>query len=125
MSRDQETLRLVCDIEVSDIARFKELVEECVAITRDEPGTLLYDWYIDEERGAARLYEAYESLDALRTHSAGRVFTEVGPKMLEVCRFIKIDAYGDFAEMQGQRSFAPMVWWGPAFCGLTKGATTP
>ena len=112
-------LRLVCHIEVSDVAKFKELVEDCVAMTRDEPGTLVYDWYIDEERGAAQLYEVYESLDALRTHTSGRVFTEVGPKLIEFCRFTKIDAYGDFGEMQGEPSFAPMVWWGPAFSGVS------
>ena len=117
-------LRLVCHIEVSDAARFKELVEESVKISRDEPGTLIYDWYLSEDGTEARLYEAYESLDALRAHSSGRVFTEVGPKLIEFCRFTKIEAFGDFGEMHGQPSFAPMVWWGPAFSAISSDAAS-
>jgi len=118
VSRSNEGLRFVLQIEVLDVPRFKELVAECLVISRSEPGTLLYDWYLDEERGLARLYEAYESIDALRAHGSGRVFTEVGPKLLEVCRFTNIDAYGDFGGMSGGPTFAPTTWWGPPFAGL-------
>jgi quinol monooxygenase YgiN len=119
VSRSTEGVRFVCEFEVTDAVKFKELVDQCVAISRQEPGTLVYDWYLDQERGIARLYEAYKSVDAVRAHVSGRVFTEVGPKMLEVCRFTNIDAYGDLREMQGEPEFAPTTWWGPAFSGLT------
>ena len=47
MTRDNEQLRFVIEIEVTDIERFKEIAEKCVEFSRTEPGTLLYDWYID------------------------------------------------------------------------------
>jgi quinol monooxygenase YgiN len=81
-----EAVRFVLDIEVSDVERFKALVQRCVDISRDEPGTLVYDWYLDEATGKGRLYEAYASTEAVRAHGAGAVFTEVGPELIQTSR---------------------------------------
>ena len=113
--RAEEGLRFVCEFEVSDIERFKALVAQCVEVSRGEPGTLVYDWYLDERRGVAHLYEAYSSVEALSAHASGPVFKDIGPKLLEVCRFVKIDAYGDLPRGP---SFAPTTRWGTAFARL-------
>jgi quinol monooxygenase YgiN len=113
--RSGEGVRFVLRIEVSDVERFKALVARCVAISRDEPGTLVYDWYLDEERGQARLYEAYESADAVKAHARGPVFTEVGPELVQTCRFTDVEAFGDTAALQGGLELGPTTWWGPAF----------
>lgn len=118
MARSSDELRLVIDIEVTDPDRFRELVAECVAISRDEPGTLVYDWYHDHENGTARLYEAYESPAALAAHTSGRVFTEVGPKLLETCRFVGIEAFGDPDTLRGAEMLAPTKLWGHPFEAL-------
>lgn len=42
-----EAVRFVLDTEVSDIERFKALVQQCVDISQEEPGALLgpvTDW---------------------------------------------------------------------------------
>ena len=110
--RGREAVRFVIDIEVTDPRRFRELVAECVAITREEAGVPVYDWYLAPDGDRARLYEAYESLDALRAHVTGPVFTEVGPRLLETCRFTRVEAFGAVPEeMRAGPGLAPTVWW--------------
>ncbi len=118
MARSSEELRIVIDIEVSDLDRFKALVAEVVDISRTEPGTLVYDWYCDDEAGTARLYEVYESPEALAAHTAGPVFTDVGPKLLETCRFVAIQAFGDPEVLRGAEALAPTTLWGRPFAAL-------
>jgi quinol monooxygenase YgiN len=116
--RDNEGVRFVLDIEVSDVERFKALVAQCVEISRSEPGTLVYDWYLDEEAGTARLYEAYDSVEAVKAHAAGPVFTEVGPELIQTCRFTQVEVFGDAEGLQGGLELGPTIWWGPAFEAL-------
>ena len=118
--RQGEAIRFVIDIEVHDIEGFTKAAEEMVVISRDEPGTLVYDWYIDEDTGRARLYEAYETLEALDAHVAGPVFTEVGPRMLSTCTFTHLDAYGTATEkMKAGPGLAPTTFWGEPFAAVS------
>jgi quinol monooxygenase YgiN len=116
--RSNEGVRFVIEIEVSDIALFKETAARCVEVSRTEPGTLVYDWYLDEATGKARLYEAYESLDALRVHSTGPVFTDVGLPLMQCSTFVHVDAFGDVGDMADQSTFWPTTFWGSAFAAL-------
>jgi quinol monooxygenase YgiN len=116
--RGNEEVRFVIDIEVSDIEKFKETAAKCVEVSRTEPGTLIYDWYLDEASGRARLYEAYASVEALRAHTNGPVFTDVGLPMMNVSRFVRVDAFGDFGEMRNQPTFWPTTFWGTPFASL-------
>ena len=112
-------MRFVLDIEVSDIERFKVLVQRCVEISRGEPGTLIYDWYLDEATGQGRLYEAYASTEAVRAHAAGAVFREVGPDLIQTCRFTRVQAFGDTApHLEGLARLGPVTDWGPAVAAL-------
>ncbi len=117
--RDNESVRFVVDIVVKDVDAFRAAVERCVEISRTEPGTLVYDWYLDEATNRARLYEAYESLDALRAHIAGPVFSEVGPELIKHCEFLHADVYGDAGDMAGKATFWPTTFWGSAFSSLS------
>jgi quinol monooxygenase YgiN len=118
-ARAREQIRFVIEIEVDDVARFKEIVHRCVEVSRGEPGTLVYDWYLDEENGRARLYEAYENADAVRAHVAGRVFTDVGIPLFEITRFVHMDAFGDLGTLFDE---LPALWpttqWGVPFEAL-------
>jgi quinol monooxygenase YgiN len=119
--RASEEIRFVLDIEVRDIERFKEVVRDCVEVSREEPGTLVYDWYLDEESGRARLYEAYADADAVRVHGRGRVFTEVGLPLMEISTFVHMDAYGDLGALGDE---FPELWpttrWGAPFIALEE-----
>jgi len=111
-------IRCVLQIQVHDIPAFKELIHRCCAISSTEPGTLYYDWFLDEATGAARLVEGYDSFESIVTHATGPVFTEVGPMFLGVCTFLHMDAYGDTDRMEGSNSLWPSTYWGAAVAGL-------
>jgi len=113
--RSNEAVRFVIEIEVTDLALFKETAARCAEASRGEPGTLVYDWYLDEQSSTARLYEAYESLEALDIHAKGPVFTEVGLPMMKCSRFVHVDAFGDFGDRTGQSTFWPTTYWGTPF----------
>lgn len=113
-----EEVRLVVEIEVTDVERFKRAAVACAEVSRTEPGTLVYDWYLDETTGMARLYEAYASPDALRAHMAGPVFIDVGLPLMECSRFVQVDAYGDFGDLRNETTFWPTRFWGPPFTSL-------
>lgn len=120
-NRTHEGIRIVIEIDVNDRDRFKTLVEKAVEIVRqDEPETVIYDFYLDEEARTARLYEAYTSVSALVKHTEGRVFTELGAEFLEVCRFAQIDVFGDPGEMRERPTIGPTRFWGSAFAGLSR-----
>ena len=109
-------IRMIVEIDVKDVERFRALVEAASAITRNEPGTLIYDWYLDEETKRARLHEAYDSFESLDAHVAGPVFTELGPEFFEVAEFVDIDFYGEMpVERQHDEPLAPLTIWGAPF----------
>jgi len=111
--RSSDEVRFVIDIEVHDAERFREVVQECVEVSRAEPGTLLYEWYLDDAGTRARLYEAYESLDAVQADAAGRVFSELAGPLLETCTFVHMDAFGDVGELVGLVPWPTTVWTRP------------
>jgi quinol monooxygenase YgiN len=111
-------VRFVIEIEVTDIPGFVDAVNRCVEISRSEPGTLVYDWYLDEATGAARLYEAYDSIDSVLVHAAGPVFTEVGPELLTTCTFVRMDAFGDVGDLADRGTYWPTTFWGKPFSAL-------
>ncbi len=111
-------VRFVIEIQVHDSEGFKEAVKRCVELSREEPGTLRYDWFLDEQSGAARLVEAYESVDAVITHAKGPVFTDVGPALLATCTFVSMDAFGDTGQLAAGTQFWPSTYWGLPFSSL-------
>lgn len=111
-------IRFVVQIQVHDLAAFKAAVTRAVAVSRTEPGTLLYDWFLDEVSGAARLVEAYDSVEAVLAHARGTVFTEVGPGLLHTCTFVSMDAFGDTGKLGDGAQFWPSTYWGVPFAEL-------
>jgi quinol monooxygenase YgiN len=113
-------IRFVITIQVHDIERFTSLVARCVEISRTEPGTLHYDWFLHEATGEARLVEAYASVEAVRAHTRGPVFTDVGPELLRTCTFVGMDAFGDTGSLgDGPQGWAS-TYWGAPFAELTE-----
>lgn len=111
-------VRCVLQMQVHDIATFKEVAAACAAISATEPGTLYYDWFLNEETGEARLIEGYDSFESVVAHATGPVFTEVGTRLLEACTFVHMDAFGDTDKMANGPQFWPSTYWGPAIAGL-------
>ena len=118
--RSSDELRFVIDFEVTDLDTFRKAVADAVEVSRGEPGTLLYDWYIDEEAGHARLYEAYESADAIQVHAEGKVFSEIGPALFASSKITHIDAYGDPEVQKVAEMLGPIKLWGKPFESLGR-----
>ena len=115
-----EWVRFVIQFEVLDVARFREMSQAMVAVSRDEPGTVVYDWYLDEQARKGTLYEAYASSEALQAHTSGAVFTELAPRYLDALRVISVDAFGEAAELPRHDLLgAPTVWWGAPIAAVT------
>ena len=112
-------IRFVVTISVNDIPRFRELAGRCTELSSAEPGTLHYDWFLNEESGDARLVEAYESVEAVIAHARGPVFTDVGPSLLETCTFVSMEAFGDTGVLAEGPQFWPSTYWGTPFTALT------
>lgn len=50
---------------------FKQLMEEMVAGTSGEPGTLNYEWYISDDESTIHIFEKYDSSESMITHVNG------------------------------------------------------
>ena len=74
------------------------MATEMAAASRAEPGTLMYDWYVNEDGTSGVLLEQYASQKALGDHVAGPVFTEIAPR------------YRGVARAQRSRCSAQMAW---------------
>ena len=119
--RDGEWVRFVIRFEVLDVDRFREMAEQMVTVSREEPGTVVYDWYLDEDGRTGTLYEAYASQAALQAHTSGRVFTELAPKYLDVFRVVGVDVYGEADGLPRSDVLgAPTTWWGAAIAAVTN-----
>jgi quinol monooxygenase YgiN len=119
MDKSKE-IRFVLQITVKNMETFRGAVERAVEISNAEPGTLIYDWYIDEDESTARLYEAYESIEAVTAHAGGAVFTEIGPIFMESCSFDHMDAFGDVGRLADGPGFWPSKFWGRPYAGLNR-----
>ena len=118
--RDGEWVRFVIRFEVLDRARFREMADAMVAVSLDEPGTVVYDWYLDEAAGEGTLYEAYASAEALEAHSAGTVFTELAPRYADSVRVISVQAFGTADGLPRHDVLgAPTTWWGAPIAAVT------
>lgn len=113
-------VRFVISITVHDVPGFTEAVKRCAEISAGEPGTLIYDWYLDAEAGTARLYEAYDSVASVLAHASGPVFTEVGPELIATCTFDHMDAFGDVGKLKDGPTFWPTTFWGEPFAALGR-----
>jgi len=118
--RDGEWVRFVIQFEVLDVARFREMADAMVAVSREEPGTVVYDWYLDEHAKTGTLYEAYTSFDALQAHSGGAVFTELAPRYLDALRVVSVNVFGAAADLPRRDVLgAPTTWWGAPIAAVT------
>jgi quinol monooxygenase YgiN len=118
--RDGEWVRFVIRFEILDLDRFREMANAMVAVSRDEPGTVVYDWYLDEQANKGTLYEAYASREALRAHGRGAVFTELAPRYLDALQVISVDAFGEAADLPRRDMLgAPTTWWGAPIAAVT------
>ena len=61
-------ITLIVRWDVMDADGFIAMTEEMAQASRREPGTHLYDWYLDRATGQSVLLESYPLHEALMTH---------------------------------------------------------
>ena len=86
----------VLEVEVLDGQEeaFRELVKEMVAATdADEPGTVIYEWSLDEAGKFCAIHERYVDSAAVMVHMTtfGKVFAK---RFLSVCRPKRMTVFG-------------------------------
>jgi quinol monooxygenase YgiN len=74
---------------------FEDIAKEMLAGSRNETGTVGYDWYLSGDRRRCRLMETYTDANALLAHFKGPVVQQLVPRLLEHSRLDRFEVYGD------------------------------
>lgn len=102
--------------------KFEELVRQAVDyVSASEPETLIYDWYVSDDGTSARIYELYESAEAVLTHLGGKAVSEILPSIIEFAPLTRIEAFGKPSDqLVSAASQLPVTFYGEAFAGLDR-----
>ena len=98
------------------LEEFKNLIPFFISLVREkDPGTLTYDWYLNEDTMECTVLESYENSQAVMAH-AGNIGEHLG-KVLEIADFT-IEVYGNPSEelKSALEGMAPKVF--PHYAGL-------
>jgi quinol monooxygenase YgiN len=108
-----EVLQLTARFPVvakSDLEAFKQLVATAVAGAAEEPGTIGYDWYSNQDESTFYVRERYAGSDALLAHAQASAET-VG-RLAELAGGLKVEIFGNpSAEvLEAMSEVAPTVY---------------
>ena len=81
-------------IKIEELEAFKKTVNSMIEVTaRNEPDTLSYNWFINEEGTECHLLETFKDSEAFITHlnNVGPMF----PKLLESCTVTRAKIFGE------------------------------
>jgi len=97
MGMVEQVVRLTVDLTVNErqLEEFKSIAETMTAGSRNEPGTLGYEWFSSGDSKRFRLVETYVNADAVLAHFTGAVVQELVPKLAAVCTVSGFEVYGD------------------------------
>lgn len=94
------------DVKPGQLETFRALMDEMVESTRSEPGTLAYEWFVDESGTVVHIYERYADSAAVLVHGAvfGEKFAErfmgcVNPTGFDIYGAPSDDVKAAFSEM--------------------------
>lgn len=120
----ESQIRVVAHFEINPGGRaeFERLAKEAAAYADEhEEGTITYDWYIADDGKTARIYERYESSEALLAHLAGKVGTQILPPIMQVAPMTSVDVYGRASDqLQSVAENFPAILFGERLTGLTR-----
>jgi quinol monooxygenase YgiN len=86
----------VIELDVKDgaLGAFRTLMEEMVAGTSVEPGTLAYEWYISDDEKVVHIFEKYADSDAMIAHVSG-FLEKWAARFMECVDPTRFVVYGD------------------------------
>ena len=90
-------VRLNVDFAIHEgkLEAFQEIARQMTAGSKQEPGTLTYDWCFSSDQKRCRLIEMYTDADAAETHLTGPVVQQLVPKLLGTASLSRFEVYGD------------------------------
>ena len=92
--------RVEFTIEEGKIEDFKWLIQEMARTVQEtEPDTITYQFYLNnKDNTKCIVYETYVNSDAAFTHLNGIASKTILPKIFEVAKINRFDAYGNPSE---------------------------
>jgi quinol monooxygenase YgiN len=81
-------------VKSGELDAFKELMEEMVAGTSEEPQTLAYEWYISGDGSTVHIFEKYADSEAMILHVNGFLQKWAG-RFMECVDVTRFTVYGD------------------------------
>lgn len=93
---EQITATALFKIKEGKLEQFKKFIPVLIsAVKEKDPGTLTYDWYLNEDKMECKVLETYSDSQAVLAHS-GNV-SELLQKVLEVAD-LSLELYGNPSE---------------------------
>jgi quinol monooxygenase YgiN len=101
------------EVEIKEARNFEALMEQMITATRNEKGTVAYEWHLSKDNTACTLYERYESDEAVMAHLAS--FECFAERFLAACNPSSFVVFGDPSEnvQVALKGFAPKYWKSP------------
>jgi quinol monooxygenase YgiN len=96
---DQNPLHFRAEFTIEEGKRedFKKLIQEMArAVHETEPDTITYQFYLNNKDNTSKciVHETYANSDAAFTHLNGVASKTILPKIFEVAKINRLDAYG-------------------------------
>ena len=84
-------------VKAGKLETFRELMEEMVSRTSNEPGTLAYEWYISPDGGTVHVVETYADSAAVVAHhvSEGFALKNWAGRFMDCADVTGVNANGD------------------------------
>jgi len=107
-------------VRVGRLEELRSLMAEMVASTQAEPGTLSYEWFLNEDKGACHLYERYRDSDAAMIHVENFV-SRFAERFMGCLDVREINVYGEPSdELRAAHEQSGAEFLG-SFGGFTRG----
>jgi quinol monooxygenase YgiN len=95
MDQNQVLFRVEFTIEEGKREDFKKLIKEMArAVQETEQDTITYQFYLNKDNTKCVVHETYANSDAAFTHMNGDASKTILPKIFEIAKINRFDAYG-------------------------------
>jgi len=74
------------------LENFRTVAKDLIAATQPEPGTLVYEWNLNDDKTACDIYERYKDSAALLMHIGS--FAPFAERFMQSCRPTRFHVYG-------------------------------
>lgn len=79
-------------VKPKEFSEFKALIANVVEATEQEPGTLVYEYSVDESNSVVHILERYKA-DSVVSH-VDTTFAPFGERFLQLCKITSLTVYG-------------------------------